>query len=279
MITRRRFLKWCGAGVGLGLGSGLYTWRVEPHWLEVVERALPVANLPNDLAGSRLIQLTDLHIGPQVDDDYLLHCFERTRKLDPDFVAYTGDFITYDQDGLARAERLFPRLPQGRSGTVGVPGNHDYGPNWADATIAARVSAMAESAGVHILRNESVAIRGLRFVGLDDPWAGRFDLKAALARVEPGDATVVLSHNPDTADLDGWDDYSGWILAGHTHGGQCKPPFLPPPILPVKNRRFTAGEFQLPRGRRMYISRGLGHLLRVRFNVRPEITAFTLLRV
>jgi len=51
---------------------------------------------------------------------------------------------------------------------------------------------------------------------------------------------------------------------------------LPPPILPTKNKRYTAGEFDLGDGRRMYINRGLGHLIRVRFNVRPEITAFTL---
>ena len=73
-----------------------------------------------------------------------------------------------------------------------------------------------------------------------------------------------------------WGDYKGWVLAGHTHGGQCKPPFLPPPLLPVRNKRYTAGEIPLSDGRRLYINRGLGHLIRARFNVRPEITAFTL---
>ncbi|MEO1082736.1 MAG: hypothetical protein AAFY88_00695, partial [Acidobacteriota bacterium] len=73
-----------------------------------------------------------------------------------------------------------------------------------------------------------------------------------------------------------WHDFSGWILSGHTHGGQCKPPFLPPPILPVENRRYTAGAFELEGGRRLYINRGLGYLKRVRFNVRPELTLFTL---
>ena len=88
--------------------------------------------------------------------------------------------------------------------------------------------------------------------------------------------SIVLCHNPDAADEPVWDDYQGWILAGHTHGGQCKPPFLPPPELPVKNRRYTAGEFGLSGNRRMYISRGVGHLLRVRFNARPEIPIFSM---
>ena len=113
---------------------------------------------------------------------------------------------------------------------------------------------------------------------MDDLWARRFDPALAMAALDPQQASIVLSHNPDTADEAGWGEYAGWILAGHTHGGQCKAPFLPPPMLPVKNKRYTCGEFALSGGRRMYINRGVGHLLRVRFNVRPEITVFTLER-
>ena len=58
--------------------------------------------------------------------------------------------------------------------------------------------------------------------------------------------------------------------------GQCKPPFLPAPLLPVKNRRYSSGEIALEGNRRLYISRGVGHLLHVRFNVRPEVTVFRL---
>ena len=55
-----------------------------------------------------------------------------------------------------------------------------------------------------------------------------------------------------------------------------KPPFLPPPIIPVRNPRYVAGEVSLAPGRTLYVNRGLGHLTQVRFNVRPEITLFTL---
>ena len=72
--------------------------------------------------------------------------------------------------------------------------------------------------------------------------------------------------------------YQGWVLAGHTHGGQCKLPFLRPPRVPVENPRYVAGEVDVGDGRRLYINRALGHLLPVRFNVRPEITAFRLRR-
>lgn len=85
---------------------------------------------------------------------------------------------------------------------------------------------------------------------------------------------IALSHNPDTADLEGWGKFRGWIVAGHTHGGQCKFPFLRPPLLPVQNRRYVAGSYHLRPGVNMYINRGVGHLMQVRVNVRPEITVF-----
>jgi uncharacterized protein len=277
MINRRRFLRAAGLASGFGLGIGLYTWRWEPHWVETVQRKLPVNGLPDTLKGARLVQLSDLHIGPRVDDSYLLECFEQVKSLAPEIVVYTGDFTSYTADVFAHAQRLFAHLPLGSRGTVAILGNHDYGPGWAHPEVASSIASLAVSAGVRVLRNEIAEIDGLQIAGLDDLWARHFDAAKGLAGLDPRRASLVLSHNPDTADEPGWGDYHGWILAGHTHGGQCKPPFLPPPLLPVKNRRYTSGEFVLTQGRRLYVSRGLGHLLRVRFNVRPEITVFDLI--
>jgi predicted MPP superfamily phosphohydrolase len=278
MITRRRFLKVSAAGAGLGVGVGIYTRCVEPHWLELVERRLFISHLPENLLGWRLVQLSDLHIGPRVDDGYLKRSFQRVRELSPEFVVYTGDFTTHEAGVFDHARRMFAHLPLGRHGTVGVLGNHDYGPGWSHPEVAMQIAALATDAGVRLLRNEVVEVGGFHVVGLDDVWAGRFDPAAGFRALRSGAAALALSHNPDTVDLGGWEGYSGWILAGHTHGGQCKPPFLPPPLLPVRNRRYTAGEFELSGGRRLYISRGIGHLLSVRFNVRPEITVFRLER-
>jgi predicted MPP superfamily phosphohydrolase len=161
---------------------------------------------------------------------------------------------------------------------VGILGNHDYGPRWADVTIADPLAARLADIGVRVLRNERIDVAGLQLIGMDEAWARRFDPRTALAGYDPARAALALSHNPDTVDHQGWGGYRGWILAGHTHGGQCKAPFFDPPFLPVKNPRYTAGEFDLGDGRRLYINRGLGYHRRVRFNVRPEITAFTLRR-
>jgi predicted MPP superfamily phosphohydrolase len=274
-FTRRRFLQATAAATL----TGLYTWQVEPHWLEIVYRDLPIAGLPPALAGKRLVQLSDIHIGPQVDDVYIAATFQRVAALQPDIVVHTGDLITYWKDDrpIMQAARLLAHFPHGRLGTVAILGNHDYGLTFTDAKIALRVEAVLREAGINVLRNATTDIAGLQIIGLDDLWAGRFEPEVAFRSADLARSALVLSHNPDTCDLPGWSGYRGWILSGHTHGGQCKPPFLPPPLLPVKNRRYTASEFQLNNDRRLYISRGVGHLLSVRFNCRPEVTAFRLI--
>lgn len=273
-LTRRRFL--AGAAGGLAAGAGVYTWRIEPHRLEIVRRALPVRALPSPLVGRTLVQLSDIHVGRRVDDDYVLETFHRVADLRPDIVVATGDFISHHADSIDQVRAVYANFPKGRLGTVGVLGNHDYGPAWAHPEIAHEVAGALEPLGIRILRNEVQEIEGLQIAGLDDFWAKQFRPLLPLRRLDVRRAAIVLSHNPDTVDLDVWQGYEGWILSGHTHGGQCKPPFLPPPLLPVRNRRYTAGEFSLPGNRRLYISRGVGHLLRVRFNVRPEVTIFEL---
>jgi predicted MPP superfamily phosphohydrolase len=278
-VNRRRFL--VGGAALAGAGVLGYTWGVEPYWVEFVRRDLPVDGLPAALDGATLAQLSDLHVGPRVSDDYLVDVLRRTAALRPDFVAVTGDLLThraYRGDAqYAQLRAVLAHLPRGRLGTVAVLGNHDYGTAWRELPVAARVQAELERAGARVLRNDAANLAGLDFVGVDDLWSLGADARRALARRSAG-AAVALCHNPDGADELAWGDYRGWILAGHTHGGQCKPPFLPPPLLPVRNARYAAGEVSAPGGRTLYISRGVGFYLHVRFNVRPEVTLFTLRR-
>lgn len=278
-FSRRTFLKSLSGITAGALAMGLYSWQIEPHWLDIVSHPMPIRGLPPQLSGKSLAQLSDIHVGPGVSDDYVLDTFRRVAALEPDIVVVTGDFTSYYSDINEHAKRIYSHLPRGRMATLGILGNHEYGPGWADQKAAERMALTLQNLGIQILRNEIVDVAGLQIVGMDDLWAGQFDPWAALANVDVKRPVLALSHNPDTVDQDGWENFEGWILSGHTHGGQCKPPFLPPPLLPVKNRRYTSGEFELSAERRMYISRGVGHLLKVRFNVRPEVTLFRLASV
>jgi predicted MPP superfamily phosphohydrolase len=280
-VTRRQFLiRSAGALAAAGAAAGIHTWRIEPHWLEIVTRPLPLPFLPAGLEGRTLALLTDLHVGPRVDDDYIIDVFDRVNALQPDYVVFVGDFTSYDGPATAdHLARVLEHVPHGRAGSVATLGNHDYGPGWRHPDVADKIAAVCRDSGLQVLRNEIVTLDQLQVVGLDDLWAEQFAPSKALAGFDASRPSIALSHNPDTADRAGWGSFNSWILSGHTHGGQCKPPFLPPPLLPVRNRRYTNGEFTLAGGRQMYISRGVGHLTRVRFNVRPEVTMFRLTAV
>ena len=265
---------------------------------------MPLEHLPAALEGKTLLQISDVHVGPRVSSEYLVRSFSAARELAPDFVAFTGDFVSFRASyEIRELARVLRAAPAGRLATVASLGNHDYGRNWRSIAVADDISRAASDAGMVVLRNDVRTIAGLQFAGLADYWSPEFgpqhgmppegalvapvpspfaregtDAAGALRLLAREAPTVVLSHNPDVLDLPIWDGVRGWVLAGHTHGGQVKPPFLPPPVLPVRNKRYTAGAFDVGPGRTMYVNRGLGFLYQVRFSVRPELTLFTLQR-
>lgn len=277
-LSRRRLLKRAAlALLGAGGTSALYAWRVEPHWIQIVRRPLPIAGLAPALAGKTLVQISDLHIGPVVDSQYMTRAIQAVSSLHADIVAITGDFMTCrGTEQVDPTLRILEHLRPGKIATVGILGNHDYGWRWANDASADLLTRKLKEVGVNVLRNEVVDVHGLQIAGVDDLWGSHFAPQQLMRRLDPQRASLLLCHNPDALDLPVWDGYRGWVLAGHTHGGQCKPPFFNAPVTPVRNKRYTCGEFDLHDGRRLYINRGLGYLHRIRFNARPEITVFTL---
>lgn len=277
-VTRRSFLRRAALGAGIGaLGAFGYAWRVEPHWYEVVERPLPIAGLPMNLVGKRMVQISDLHIGPIVDSDYLIAAMEHINVLEPDIIVCTGDWIhCVEPRTKERTNKVLSKLKPAKLATAGVLGNHDYGRQWVEQKVAQEFSQLFTDLGITILRNQTLDVAGLKIIGLDELWSGNFSPKTVQEDMKGNAAKLVLCHNPDALDWPGWEGYRGWILAGHTHGGQCKLPFMNPPLLPVRNRNYKAGEYDLEDGRKLYINRALGYSHRIRFNVRPEITLFTL---
>ena len=276
-MRRKEFIKNTLTLGAMGILSGLYSWQIEPFWLEFVNLNIKIPNLPKPLIGKSLIQISDIHVGNRFDYQFIIDSFNKTKAYKPDFVVYTGDYVNYEnEEQLTQLEKVMKYCPKGKIGTLGVLGNHDYGHQWNEDHVADDITNILESSGISVLRNHQKEIEGLNFIGLDDYWGTNFNPKTIMKSHQKESANIVLCHNPDVCDIDVWNGYNGWILSGHTHGGQCKPPFLPPPMLPVKNKQFTSGTFDLGDGRSLYINRALGHLHQVRFNVRPEITIFKL---
>jgi predicted MPP superfamily phosphohydrolase len=142
------------------------------------------------------------------------------------------------------------------------------------------IYAALRRVGIEPLVNRAVRLPieggNLWIAGVDDLTEGRPDLLAALADAPAGAALVLLAHNPDIW-LEPGVERTDLILAGHTHGGQIRLPLLGAAHTQGTHltRRQAAGWFS--RGRsRMFVSRGLGESIPLRFGVRPQVALIRL---
>lgn len=251
-------------------------WRRTLDDIDVARIRLPVRGLPHALEGLVACQLSDFHVDRDEDLERLILAVRATNQQHPDLVFLTGDYFTGPQtmrrylDGLRDALRMLaPRV-----GVFAVAGNHDH---WSSFE---RIADALTLAGVRVLANDShrLHLRGetLVVVGIDDLWSRRAEPSRAFAKVRPGECTVVLAHNPDTA-LYARHLGPGVMLSGHTHGGVVRLPFYGSPLKLLRiGKEFYAG---LNRYRDFYIytNRGLGtYWLRIRINCRPEVSRFHL---
>lgn len=278
MLTRRGFLKAIGAAA---LSGGVYACGIEPSWLETVRKEIALDGLDPAFDGYVVAQISDLHVGSGVPLSYLKRAVEEANASGPDLVVVTGDIV----DGCAptgaaaeAAELLCALRP--RDAVMAVLGNHDTGafhPNrGVDQQAVRRLRRAVEAAGVDLLMNEERTLRRgpgrLRVAGFGDLWSGQFDARAF--RGGCGEATLVLSHNPDTA-LELAERGAGLVLSGHTHGGQVRIPLLGPPYCPIRHRELMYGHHRLGKTQ-VYVNPGLGYSHRIRFLARPELTVFRL---
>jgi len=293
-ITRRGLLK-LGIGVvgggatAMALGA-LYTTSVEPGWIEVVRRDVPLPHLAPDLEGLTIALLSDLHVGAVVPASQVAKAVELANALEPDLVAVLGDFVTGAGGYAIPCARELGAL-RAPLGVYGVLGNHDV---WSDPRL---IVEMLSRNGVAVLRDEVTLVpRGeatLALVGLEDSghsgspsvtpevlalrWHGKLALARRLLSSAQGNAlTILLVHNPDVNEFLE-DEPVDLALAGHTHGGQIVLPFVGPPLLPSSfGQKYASGLVRAPSSP-VYVTRGIGMTRpAVRLNCRPEVTLLTL---
>lgn len=278
MLTRRGFLRALGA---TAVSGGIYACAVEPYWLDTVRTEIALEGLDPAFRGYVIAQISDLHVGSGVPLAYLRRAIALANAAQPDLVVVTGDIL----DGCAGegaaedAAELLSRLHP-RDAVMAVLGNHDTGafhPGRAvDDAAVRRLRAALAGAGVDVLENERRTLkRGggrLPVFGFGDLWSCRFDPRAF--SVPRGEATLVLSHNPDTAP-ELAERGAALILSGHTHGGQVRLPIFGPPYLPVKHTELLYGHHWLGKTQ-IYVNPGLGYSYGVRFRARPELSLFRL---
>ena len=278
MSLNRRVWRSCLALVVIAaLTLGAWAFVVEPARLSVIEEPLTVPGSAH--APLRIAVLADLHIGSPFNGiTKLREVVERTNAARPDLICVLGDFVIQGVVGgrFVAPEAIADELSHLRApaGIVAVLGNHD---GWFDHD---RVVAALEAVGVRVVEDTAVSLETgsgpIWIAGVSDLWTGRHDLAAALAPIERDDAPVILlTHNPDV--FPSVPERVSLTLAGHTHGGQVRLPFVGRLIVPSRfGQRFAAGHV-VEGGRHLFVATGIGtSILPVRFRVPPAVAILNL---
>lgn len=199
---------------------GLYQARRTPAIRSV---DVPIANLCRELEGLRIVQISDLHVGPTIKEDFVRRIVERVNELDADLIVFTGDMA----DGPV--ERLAPHVAplaelRAPLGLFSITGNHEYY-SGVEAWVA-----KARELGFQVLLNESSLVnykgRRIAVVGITDYAAGAMlpahdsDPQGALSQAPDADFVLLLAHQPRSVHRA---DGAHLQLSGHTHGGQFFP--------------------------------------------------------
>lgn len=282
-LISRRSLLLGGLGVAALSGTAVagYAGVEAATMLDVTRYRLTPRGWP---AGRKLniSVIADLHAGgPNMPVERIRDIVDTSNALRPDIVLLLGDFVATHRFvtepvpapvWAAELSRLNAPL-----GVHAILGNHDWWFHEAEIRLALK------RAGIPVMENEAILLgeAGARFwlAGLGDQLAvplgqGRFrgadDLPATMARIASDDPVILMVHEPDI--FTKVPDRVSLTLAGHTHGGQMRVPFLWPAFVPSQyGARFAYGHI-VEGGRDLIVSGGLGtSIVPMRIGVPPEI--------
>lgn len=271
---RRRFLKSVGAALAVTpLAVTTFGIIVRNHF-QLNEVSIRVPNLPVDLQGLRLVQITDIHLSPFLTAKEFARAIDMANETKPHIVLVTGDLITRQGDPLDACIAELARL-RGEAGALGCLGNHEVYTDTEDY-----VTAQGKRIGIDFLRHEARSLKfgtaRINFVGVDYQQFRSPYLVGAEALVVPGQLNVMLSHNPDvfeTAVRKGFDV----TISGHTHGGQVNVELLhhnwnvAQTFTPYVRGLYERGKSSI------YVSSGIGTIgVPVRVGAPPEVSLIKL---
>jgi len=241
-------------GACLLAASLLFAWSrfVEPQLIRVRETTLAGTGVH-----ARIALISDIHLGIYKNSGFLERVVTRINALPVDAVVIAGD-LTYEP-GSGSLQEMFSPLAHLQRPVYAVLGNHDQQAPGADIDQALRTALTGN--GVRIIEGRIAGTgSGYRLAGLGDHWAGNDD-PAFLKAAQTAMPTLVVVHNPDSAMRLAPAD-AALVLAGHTHGGQIRIPWLYRKVIPTAYD-FDRGEqlAHTPRGDvRVFTTTGLGEI-------------------
>ena len=239
----------------------------DTNTLDIHDVTVPVPHLPRHLEGLTIAHLTDTHLRRlgRLEERVLA----AVQAQDPAVVVLTGDMISSRQALPLLAEFCRALTAPGRH-VLAIRGNHEVS---AQVPVT-DLRQLYRRAGARLLVNEHVALdAALTIVGTENSVTQHYDLRTALQGMPATPVRIHLSHAPEVFDWTREPAVSfALCLAGHTHGGQIRFPFLPPYVPPGAGPRFVAGWYPHTKMGPAYVSRGIGTTcITLRLNCPPEL--------
>jgi uncharacterized protein len=275
--ARRGFLKASGAVLfAAPLAVTGYAVFVQRLRIKLREQDIVIPGLAEDLDGLRIVQLTDIHLGPFLNERELAHAVAMANETHAHLALVTGDMISFHRDPLDACLKHLAGL-RAEAGIYGCLGNHEV---YAQAEDYA--TEQGARLGIHYLRSQAVRLKfggaTMNLAGVDYQRFRKPYLKGAEKMVEPGVCNVLLSHNPDVfrrAARQGYD----LTIAGHTHGGQIRVEILQADLNVARFfTRYVDGLYR-EGGRSVFVSRGIGTIgMPARLGAPPEVALLRLCR-
>jgi predicted MPP superfamily phosphohydrolase len=235
-----------------------------------------VPGLAPGLDGLRILQLSDIHMGPFLSESDLARVVDMGMELKPHLAVITGDLISTHGDPLDACIRQLARV-KADAGVFGCMGNHEHYARAEDY-----VEKAGARAGIRFLRSHSQQLQfggsTLNLAGVDHQLSthGKQYLVGAERMVVPGAFNLLLSHNPAVFPVAARQGYN-LMLSGHTHGGQISVEIYDESITPARFfTRYIYGLYHA-QGAAAYVTRGIGTIaVPVRIGAPPEITVIRL---
>jgi predicted MPP superfamily phosphohydrolase len=271
---RRVLLQTAAAGLMIAPGVVAAFGIVNRNRFRLSEVEIPVPNLPKDLQGLRIVQITDIHLSPFLSEREFAHAIDMANETRADVALVTGDLISRRGDPLDACLKQLARLRADR-GVLGCLGNHEMYTGTQNY-----VTAEGRRIGIEFLRRQAKVLQfgeaRINFAGVDYQKFHSPYLVGVENLIQPGALNILLSHNPDVfpvAARQGFD----LTIAGHTHGGQVD--------FEILHQHLNVARVYTPYVRglyrneasSLYVSTGIGTIgVPIRIGAAPEVSLIRL---
>lgn len=240
---------------------------------------VPVKNLPESLQGFEIIHISDIQGDEYTGSEEIAGYINKVNEQEPDIIIFTGDLISYGTDFIKSSAVEFGKA-KAEHGIFAVVGDHDY---WAGTE---NVEEALTEEQIPLLRDENYTVdvdssSSITITGVTEVYSKDSDpevVDSLTNSANDSDVKIFASHQiKDHIISSARENEYAMILAGHTHGGQIRVPFLGMSFsASERETEYVSGPYQ-EAGLTIHVNNGLGFTLGpIRYNAPPTVTVITL---